>query len=132
MWNDDAVDLWKNWEAITVKQVYYWQVTLNKHCLIGSRDRITFEWAFSKLKASCTSDFREQIKIKFETLAVSFKGAVTHTFYLLRCLFNQSRDTTASLKSYIALFKTQGSQKKNLKGENVVLAKKECLLFASV
>ena len=43
MWNDDAVDLWKNWDAITVKQVCYWQATLNKRCPIGSKDRITFE-----------------------------------------------------------------------------------------
>ena len=81
----------------------------------------------SKLKASYTSDLREQIKIKFKTLATSFKGAVTYAFYLLRCLFNQSRDTIASLKSCIALFKKQGLQRKNLKGENAVRVKKELL-----
>ena len=48
-------------------------------------------------------------------------------FYLFRCLFNQSRHTAASLKSYIALFKKQGLQRKNLKGENVVRVKKELL-----
>ena len=59
MWNNDAVNLWKNWEAITGNQVCYWQATLNKRCPIGSKDMITFEWALSKTKASCVSDLRE-------------------------------------------------------------------------
>jgi hypothetical protein len=73
----------------------------------------------------CTTDLRDQINTKYKQLPDTFQGAITYAWVLLYCLFAASRDTTAALIKFLAIWCTKGLQR--IKGENIVTAKHEVL-----
>ena len=126
-WNDNRVDILQSCEAISSKKACLWQLPFNTHCPFGSHTCTSNEQVLTMMSKSCTINLQEQIKMEFDLLHLSYKGAVTYTYYLLQCLFSQSRDTTAALKKYLGLFVTKCLQRKCVKGEKVLQLKKQLL-----
>ena len=123
MWINPYLDLLNDWEQIDWYTACYWQYSLNK--LTGKLDRQSNKLDFLLIYNLCTTDLRDQINLKYETLPLVFKGSITYCWALFYTLFTKSRDTTAALKKYLQFFSIKGLQ--CVRNESVVIAKKEIM-----
>mmetsp|Transcript_7314 Transcript_7314/g.15019 ORF Transcript_7314/g.15019 Transcript_7314/m.15019 type:complete len:368 (+) Transcript_7314:1137-2240(+) len=124
LWDGSVMhDLLRDWEKIDWKTVCYWQYSINKRCSPIEKD--SNRWALQLFYNSCTVNLREQINVRYKPLPQGYKGGVMYTWVLFHCLFAKSRDTTAALKKFLKVFEQKGLQR--IKGENVVITKKEML-----
>jgi hypothetical protein len=118
---DATTNMFVHWDSLTWKQVCLWQQTINRWA--SEEDRTSSRWAQSFLYKSSTSDLRERVDSQYKSLPVSCKGGVIYLYLQLRIMFHMSRDTIQALKKYIKLFEEKGLRR--IRGENVVVAKKE-------
>lgn len=118
-----ARDLLLHFDSIPFAEVKDYQFSLNSYKSPTSPDRISSNWIYSFLHKSCTNALLEQVEMHYNNIPKSQQGGITFAYVVLKVLFWSSRDTTASLKKYISLFKDKGLRR--YKGENVVIAQKE-------
>ena len=123
LWDDTRVNLLQTWDKVSWENACYWQLAINRRC--DGANKESHSWAAQLLRNSCTADLRDLVSTKYKSLGAEFKGAITYTWLVCFNLFSKSRDTTAALKRYLKLFETKGLQR--IRGENVVIAKKEVI-----
>jgi hypothetical protein len=123
LWSEERTNLLQTWDKVSWENACYWQLAINRRC--DGANKESHSWAAQLLRNSCTSDLRDLVNTKYKSLSPEFKGAITYTWLICFNLFSKSRDTTAALKRYLKLFETKGLQR--IRGENVVVAKKEVI-----
>jgi hypothetical protein len=89
-WDGTEINVWKDWDICTEEQIRRWQFGVNKYFSDG--DRIASKWMQQFVYNSCTDSLRTAVEKKYEVLPANQRGGVVYLFYVLREMFEMSRE----------------------------------------
>lgn len=121
MFSEEKEDLFVCFNSIEKSHVLVWQATINEWR--KPADRESSRWGQLLMFNSCTVALREHLRDSYDSLPAEHKGSITYLYFLLRAIFVMTRDNVSALKRYLRYFREKGLRR--IKGENVLIAKKE-------
>lgn len=120
-WDGTEINVWKDWDICTEEQIRRWQFGVNKYFSDG--DRIASKWMQQFVYNSCTDSLRTAVEKKYEVLPANQRGGVIYLFYVLREMFEMSREVKEAMQKFLDIFKRNGVSRYS--GENVLVVADE-------
>ena len=125
--HQDTINLWKEWESATAREVLSWQFSINKRG--APEDRISSSWLLSFLENSSTVGLRDKVDRKMELLPHNQRGGIIYLWYLLTTMFTMTRDVKSGCVKFLEEWGKTGAT--IYEGENFYLCELEVITICS-
>ena len=120
-WDSSEINIWEDWDVLTMNQVRRWQYSINKRFSDG--DRIASNWLMTFVADSSTDSLRSAVYKKYDKLDNSQRGGVIYLYLTLCEMFQMSREVEEAMFKFIEIFKRTGVSR--FTGENVLVVQEE-------
>ena len=120
-WDSSEINIWQDWDVLTLNQVRRWQYSVNKRFSTG--DRIASNWLMTFVSDSSTDSLRTAVLKKYEKLESTQKGGVIYLYLTLCEMFQMSREVEEAMFKFLDIFKRTGVSR--FTGENVLVVQEE-------